>query len=255
MNFKIITLFPELFTAFSKNGVVGQAIQRNEIGFDLINPRDFTIDKHKTVDERPYGGGPGMVMMAEPLTKALQSTKTEESKVIYLSAQGKKFDSNLAQELSKTEDLILICGRYEGIDERFLTTYVDEQISIGDYVLSGGEVAAMVVVDAVSRFQEGVLGNAESVQFESFSQGLLEGPQFTRPSNFEGLEIPSILTSGHHENIKKWRYLISLLKTKSERPDLVEKLKVKPEVWQQAQKLYETMSPTDRKVCGLNKLS
>ncbi len=252
MTFKVITLLPELFSAFSKSGVVGQAIQRNEIGLDLINPRDFTDDKHKTVDDRPYGGGAGMVMMAEPLVKALQSIKKPNSKVIYLSAQGKKFSTATAQALAhESEDLILICGRYEGVDERFLASHVDEQISIGDFVLSGGEVAAMVVIDAISRFQEGVLGNAESAQSESFTDGLLEGPQFTRPSVVEGLEVPAILTSGHHENIKKWRHLVSILKTQSERTDLFEKLKVKPEVLDQAQKLYVSMSSKEKQACGL----
>lgn len=252
MKFKVITLFPELFSSFSEVGVVGQAIRRNEVSLQYVNPRDFTTDRHRTVDDRPFGGGPGMVMLAEPLSQAVKSVKTENSKTIYLSAQGRLFNSKIAEEYSKVEDIILICGRYEGVDERFISQYVDDQLSIGDYVISGGELAAMVMVDSISRFRKGVLGNFESVLQESFMSGLLEGPQFTRPASFQGLDVPLVLTSGNHESIRKWRELISLLKTKTLRPDLWGKIKVPDKLWNEAMDLFNKMSDAEKRACGLD---
>lgn len=251
MKFAVITLFPDLFTEFSKLGVVGQAIQAGTVNLRTVNPRDFSNDRHKTVDDRPYGGGDGMVMMSEPLTKAVKSVLSENSHVVYLSAQGDVFNHKLAKEFSQKKDLVFICGRYGGIDERFINSYVDQEISIGDYVLSGGELAAQVIIDSVSRYQEGVLGNQKSHQSDSFEDGLLEGPLFTRPPEFEGQKVPEILLSGHHENIQKWRRMISVLKTRIHRPDLFEKKAINPKDLAETERLWEKLSDEEKKLFGL----
>ena len=221
MKFDVLTLFPEMFQAI-KQSILGRAEEKNLIQINLINIRDFSKDKHKKVDDTPYGGGAGMVMRADVVYDAYKSVQNENAKVIYLTPQGKKLDQKKVEELSKEKHLILLCGHYEGIDQRVIDKIVDEEISIGDYVLTGGEIPAMVLIDSVSRYVEGVLSEG-STNEESFSQGLLEYPQYTRPETFEGVKVPEILLSGHHENIKKWREEKSLENTKLKRPDLLEK--------------------------------
>ena len=221
MKFDVLTLFPEMFTPI-KQSILGRAIENKLIDINLINIRDFSENKHKKVDDTPYGGGAGMVMMPDVVYRAYNSVKTEKSKVIYMSPQGKKLDQKKVEDLSKEEHLIILCGHYEGIDQRVIDKIVDEEISIGDYVLTGGEIPAMVLIDSVSRYVEGVL-NKNSINEESFSKGLLEYPQYTRPEVFEGEKVPEILLSGHHENIEKWRKEKSIEITKKKRPDLLKK--------------------------------
>lgn len=221
MKFDVLTLFPEMFEPL-KHSIIERASKQNLIDINLINIRDFSKDKHKKVDDTPYGGGAGMVMRADVIYDAYKSVQNENAKVIYLTPQGKKLDQKKVEELSKEKHLILLCGHYEGIDQRVIDKIVDEEISIGDYVLTGGELPAMVLIDSVSRYVEGVLSES-STNEESFSQGLLEYPQYTRPETFEGVKVPEILLSGHHENIKKWREEKSLENTKLKRPDLLEK--------------------------------
>lgn len=219
MKFSVLTLFPEMFSALDES-IIGRAKEKKLIDIELINIRDFSKDKHKKVDDTPYGGGAGMVLMPDIIYDAYKSINDEKAKVIYLSPQGKVFNQRKVQELSKENHLILLCGHYEGIDQRVIDEIVDEEISIGDYVLTGGEIPAMVLIDSISRYVEGVLSK-ESTQEESFSNGLLEYPQYTRPENFLGREIPEILKSGHHENIDKWRKEKSLEITMVKRPDLI----------------------------------
>ncbi len=220
MKFDILTLFPEMFEAV-KQSVIGKAIEKQLIQINLINIRDFSKDKHKKVDDTPYGGGAGMVMMPDVVYDAYSSIQNKENaKVIYLSPKGKVLNQEKVLELSKQEHLILLCGHYEGIDQRVIDEIVDEEISIGDYVLTGGEIPAMVLVDSVSRDIQGVL-KQESTQEESFTNNLLEYPQYTRPEEFHGQKVPEVLLSGHHENIRKWREQKSLEITKQKRPDLL----------------------------------
>ena len=222
MKFDILTLFPEMFEILNES-IIGKAKEKSLIEINLINIRDFSKDKHKKVDDTPYGGGAGMVMMPDVVYDAYSSIKDRENaKVIYLSPQGKTLNQEKVKELSKENHLILLCGHYEGIDQRVLDEIVDEEISIGDYVLTGGELPAMVLVDSVSRYVEGVL-KAESIEEESFSNNLLEYPQYTRPEEFRGKRVPEVLISGHHENIKKWREEKALEVTKKKRPDLLNK--------------------------------
>lgn len=221
MKFSVLTLFPEMFLALDES-IIGRAKEKNLINIDLINIRDFSKDKHKKVDDTPYGGGAGMVLMPDIVYNAYKSVNDEKAKVIYLSPQGKVLNQSKVQELSKENHIILLCGHYEGIDQRVIDEIVDEEISIGDYVLTGGEIPAMVLIDSISRYVEGVL-NKESIQEESFSNGLLEYPQYTRPEKFLNHEIPEILKSGHHENINKWRKEKSLEITMVKRPDLISK--------------------------------
>ena len=220
MQFDVLTLFPEMFEPL-KQSILGRASKNHILEFNFINMRDFSKDKHQKVDDTPYGGGAGMVIMPDVVYDAYTSIPNRENaKVIYLSPQGKTLNQKKVQELSKEENLILLCGHYEGIDQRVLDEIVDEEISIGDYVLTGGELPAMVLIDCVSRFVEGVL-KEESVKDESFSDGLLEYPQYTRPEVFRGQKVPEVLLSGHHENIKKWRFEKSLEITKRKRPDML----------------------------------
>jgi len=219
MKFDILTLFPEMFENL-KQSIIGRAIEKNIININLINIRDFSKDKHKKVDDTPYGGGAGMVMKPDVVYNAYNSIKEKNAKVIYMSPQGKTLNQKKVEELSKEEHLIILCGHYEGIDQRVLDKIVDEEISIGDYVLTGGELPAMVLIDSVSRYVEGVL-KEDSIKEESFSNGLLEYPQYTRPEVFEGEKVPEILLSGHHENINKWRKEKSLEITKKKRPELI----------------------------------
>lgn len=219
MKFDVLTLFPEMFDSL-KQSVIGRAVEKELIDINLVNIRDFSNNKHKKVDDTPYGGGAGMVIMPDVVYRAFQSVKTEEAKVVYMSPQGKKLDQKTVEDLSKQKHLIILCGHYEGIDQRVLDKIVDEEISIGDYILTGGEIPAMVLIDSVSRYVKGVLKD-ESIVEESFSNGLLEYPQYTRPEIFEGEKVPDILLSGHHENIEKWRREKSLEITKKKRPDLL----------------------------------
>ena len=219
MRFDVLTLFPEMFDAI-KQSIIGRAEEKGLIDINLINIRDFSKDKHKKVDDTPYGGGAGMVMMPDVVYDAYKSIQDENAKVIYLSPQGKKLNQKLVEELSKEKHLVLLCGHYEGIDQRILDELNVEEISIGDYVLTGGELPAMVLIDSASRYIDGVLSK-ESTEEETFSNGLLEYPQYTRPENFMGRTVPEILLSGHHENIRKWRQEKSIEITKKKRPDLL----------------------------------
>ncbi len=223
MKFDILTLFPEMFESLTKS-IIGRAMEKELISINLVNIRDFSKDKHKKVDDTPYGGGAGMVMKPDVVYDAYKSVKDKKAKVIYLTPQGKTLNQEIVEQLSKEEHLILLCGHYEGIDERVLEEIVDEEISIGDYVLTGGELPAMVLIDSVSRFIEGVLSE-ESTKEESFSNGLLEYPQYTRPEVFMDKKVPDVLISGHHENIKKWRQEKSIEITKKKRPDLLKNIK------------------------------
>ena len=219
MKFDILTLFPEMFAPIEQS-IIGRAKEKKFIDINLVNIRDFSNNKHNKVDDTPYGGGAGMVMMPDVVYRAYQSVKSDNAKVIYMSPQGKTLDQKKVKDLSKEEHLIILCGHYEGIDQRVIDKIVDEEISIGDYVLTGGEIPAMVLVDSVSRYVEGVLSE-DSTNEESFSNGLLEYPQYTRPENFEGIKVPEVLLSGHHENIEKWRKEKSYEITKQKRPDLL----------------------------------
>ena len=220
MKFDVLTLFPEMFDVL-KQSVIGRAQEKELVDINLVNIRDFSQDKHKKVDDTPYGGGAGMVMMPDVVYRAYQSVKTDKAKVIYMSPQGKKLDQKKVEDLAKQEHLILLCGHYEGIDQRVIDKIVDEEISIGDYVLTGGEIPAMVLIDSVCRYVKGVL-KEESIKEESFSNGLLEYPQYTRPEIFEGEKVPEILLSGNHQKIEKWRKEKSFEITKQKRPDLLE---------------------------------
>ncbi len=225
--FGVVSLFPDMFAPFTQQGVIGRAVKSGTLSVDTFNPRDFTHDRHRTVDDRPYGGGPGMLMMVKPLTDAIQAAKKvggENSKVIYLSPQGKPLDQAGAQRLANIDRTILICGRYEGIDERVIERHVDEEISIGDYVLSGGELPAMVLMDAVARLVPGVLGHKASAVEDSFTDGLLDCPHYTRPEILDGQKVPEVLLSGDHEKIRQWRLMQSLGRTLQRRPDLLNHL-------------------------------
>ena len=222
-----ISLFPEMFAAITEQGVTGRAVRNGIIEFNCWNPRDYATDKYKTVDDRPYGGGPGMLMMVEPLRKAIRDAKAAagpEAKVIYMSPQGRKLDQTGARELAKHQRLILVAGRYEGIDERVIQSEIDEEWSVGDYVLSGGELPAMTLIDAVARLVPGVLGHELSAEEDSFSDGLLDCPHYTRPEVLNGERVPSVLLSGNHEKIRQWRLKQSLGRTWLRRPELLKNL-------------------------------
>jgi tRNA (guanine37-N1)-methyltransferase len=228
MKINILTLFPEMFDIFS-HSIIGRAKEKKLVEINPINIRDFTLNKHKKVDDYPYGGGAGMVMTPQPLVDSIKHCrKNNKGKVIFLGPRGKTFNQELAKELSKEEELIFVCGHYEGIDER-VYNYIDLEISLGDFILTGGEMAAIPIIDSILRLKEGVLGKSESFQEESFSDGLLEYPQYTRPEIFEGQHVPEVLLSGHHENIRKWRRLKSLEITKEKRPDLYKQIKLSKE--------------------------
>ncbi|WP_021022060.1 tRNA (guanosine(37)-N1)-methyltransferase TrmD [Salinivibrio costicola] len=223
----IISLFPEMFRAVTDFGVTGQAVKKGLLNVETWNPRDVTHDKHRTVDDRPYGGGPGMLMMVEPLRDAIHAAKQaagDKAKVVYLSPQGRKLDQAGVESLASNDKLILICGRYEGVDERIIQTHVDEEWSVGDFVLSGGELPAMTLVDAVARFVPGVLGDMASAEEDSFANGLLDCPHYTRPEVLDGLVVPEVLKSGNHKDIRRWRLKQSLGRTWLRRPELLENL-------------------------------
>ena len=220
----IISLFPEIFGPFLKSGVLGRGINRGLMKVDFWNPRDYSDDPNQAVDDKPYGGGPGVVMKAQPIYNAIEAAKKEQETdvyVVYLSPQGKLLNQTILKRFLEKKNILLVCGRYEGVDERLIESVVDEQISIGDYVLSGGEIAAMVVTDGLSRFVPGLLGGEASAQNDSFSEGLLEYPQYTRPSIWAGRSVPRILLSGNHKKIADWRKFQAIDRTSKRRPDLL----------------------------------
>ncbi len=237
MHIEVITLFPQMFAALSDYGITGRAIQKEIASLATVNPRDFTDDRNNTVDDRPYGGGPGMVMMHRPLKKAIDAARTrcsEDVKVAYLSPQGRKLDQQGLQELATRKDLILVCGRYEGVDERLIQTEIDEEWSIGDYVLSGGELAAMVMIDGMIRLLPGALGHIDSAQQDSFVDGLLDYPHYTRPETLTCMDkgeltVPAVLLSGDHKKVDRWRNKQALGRTWLRRPDLLEKINLDEE--------------------------
>ncbi|MAD15594.1 MAG: tRNA (guanosine(37)-N1)-methyltransferase TrmD [Alteromonadaceae bacterium] len=225
--FGVVSLFPEMFQTFTEQGVTGRAVKSGKLKVDFFNPRDFTHDKHRTVDDRPYGGGPGMLMMVQPLLDAIRAARQaaeKKTKVIYLSPQGKTLTQRGVKQLSENESVILVAGRYEGIDERVIEAEIDEEWSVGDYILSGGELPAMILMDAVARLVPGVLGHAQSAEQDSFSDGLLDCPHYTRPENLNGQSVPSVLLSGDHQKIKQWRDKQSLGRTWQRRPELLNDL-------------------------------
>jgi tRNA (guanine37-N1)-methyltransferase len=230
IRFDVVTLFPEMFAAVTGSGITSRALEAGLYSLTTWNPRDFTTDNYRTVDDRPYGGGPGMVMLAEPIERALDGIKqVSGGRVIYLSPQGKRLDHRKVLELVARESITLLCGRYEGVDERLLAKRVDEEISVGDFVLSGGELAAMALVDAVVRQLPGALGDEASAIEESFADGLLDCPQYTRPEVYGSVQVPPVLLSGHHENIRRWRLKQALGRTWLRRPDLLEVKKLNEE--------------------------
>ncbi len=224
----VVTIFPDMFSAVTGFGVVGRAADQGLLDLALFNPRDYTRDTHRTVDDRPYGGGPGMVMLYEPLAAAIDEAKNGRplAKVVYLSPQGRKItqeDLNVGQD---DREVVLVCGRYEGVDERLIQSRIDEEWSLGDFVLSGGELPAMVVIDAMCRTVPGVLGHEDSADQDSFSEGLLDYPHYTRPDEIDGKKVPGVLLGGNHEKVKEWRMMQALGRTLDRRPDLLEKLEL-----------------------------
>jgi tRNA (guanine37-N1)-methyltransferase len=228
MKVAVITLFPEMLTSITEHGVSGRAVNNKLVDVSCFNPRDYTEDKHRTVDDRPYGGGPGMVMMVAPLEKAVSAARQwigeQQTLIVYLSPQGSLFNQTAVSRFASLDNLILIAGRYEGIDERVISRLVDEEWSIGDYVLSGGELPAMVLLDAVIRQLPGALGNEDSANQDSFADGLLDYPHYTRPESFAGDRVPEVLLCGDHKKIKRWRLQQSLLRTQQRRPRLLDDL-------------------------------
>ena len=227
MNYHVMTLFPEMIENGMNTSILGKAINKGLITLNAVNIRDYTLDKHNKVDDYTYGGGAGMLMQAQPIYDCYKAVTAgmnkEKMKTVYVTPQGKVFDQKLAEEFAQCEDIIFLCGHYEGIDERVLEEIVTDYVSIGDYVLTGGELPAMVMMDCISRLVPDVLSNEESAQTESFDDGLLEYPQYTRPEVWMGKKVPEVLMSGHHANIEKWRHEQSLIRTKERRPDLYEK--------------------------------
>lgn len=220
-----VSLFPEMFGAVTDVGITGRAVRDGLLTFRSWNPREFTHDRHRTVDDRPYGGGPGMLMKIQPLRDAIHAARGEapgRACVVYLSPQGERMDQQVVESLASQDSLILVAGRYEGVDERLISTEVDREVSLGDFVLSGGELAAMAVIDAVTRLIPGALGHAQSAEQDSFADGLLDCPHYTRPEVYEGQAVPDILLGGHHEQIRRWRLKESLRRTRERRPDLLE---------------------------------
>lgn len=225
MRIALVSLFPPMFEAVTEYGVTGRAVDNGQVSVEVINPRDFTHDRHRTVDDRPYGGGPGMLMKIAPLQQAIAAAKEKAgagARVIYLSPQGQPLNHERVVALCEEPALVLVAGRYEGVDERLIEAEVDEEVSIGDYVLSGGELAAMVVIDAVTRHIPGVLGHEDSAAEDSYAEGLLDCPHYTRPETFAGKDVPDVLLGGNHEKIRRWRLKQALGRTQERRPDLLE---------------------------------
>lgn len=240
MNFHILTLFPDMVMQGLDTSIIGRAIANGHLSIEAINIRDYANNKHHTVDDYPYGGGAGMLMQAEPVYAACRAVEEKcgkKPRVIYMSPQGRTFSQSMAQELAKEEELVLLCGHYEGIDERVLEEVVTDYVSIGDYVLTGGELPAMVMVDTIARLVPGVLHNNVSAEFDSFQDHLLEYPQYTRPEEWHGKKVPDVLMSGHHANIEKWRREQSVIRTAKNRPDLLEKAQLTISERQLAEKI------------------
>ena len=244
MKIDVLTLFPEMFAAV-KTSMLGRAEKNGILDINLLNIRDYTLDKHNRVDEYPFGGGVGMLMQADPIFRSLQAVNAADKKIVYMSPKGKILDQDKIKELSEEENLVVLCGHYEGIDQRILDYWDIEEVSIGDYILTGGEPAAIVMIDAVSRMIPGVLGDQVGVMEESIYSGLLEAPQYTKPREYEGMPVPEVLLSGHHANIHLWKYEQALMVTKERRPDLFKKyLENHGELTRQEKKILE-------KVCNL----
>lgn len=245
--FFVLTLFPEMIQQTLSHSIMGRAQKEGHISVEAINIRDYTLNKQKHVDDYPYGGGAGMVMQAQPIYDAYQSIaeKAQGARVVYMTPQGRPFTQSIAEELSQEENLVFLCGHYEGIDERIIEEIVTDEISLGDFVLTGGELAAITIIDAVSRLVPGVLGKEDSFADESFSDGLLEYPQYTRPPVFHGKEVPEILLSGHHANIAKWRREQSLIRTVKKRPDLLETAELTAKERQFVERLREELQETE----------
>jgi tRNA (guanine37-N1)-methyltransferase len=225
MHIALVSLFPDMFAAVAVHGVTGRAVRQGQVSLTCCNPRDYTVDKHRTVDDRPYGGGPGMLMKIDPLQQAIAAAREmagHNAPVVYLSPQGRPFDHGKAMALAQLPGLVLVAGRYEGVDERLIEAEVDEELSIGDYVLSGGELAAMVVIDAVTRQLPGVLGHESSASEDSYVNGLLDCPHYTRPETYQGVSVPEVLLGGNHEEIRRWRLQQSLGRTFERRPELLQ---------------------------------
>lgn len=232
MRFVTITIFPEFFDSPLKVGLLGKAVESGLVDFEALQLRDYTTDRHRSVDDAPFGGGPGMVMMPGPVVDAIEDVRHRypSARCLLLSPRGRRFDQRMAEELAELDSLLLVCGRYEGVDERVLEGgFVDEEISIGDFVLGGGEVAALTVLEAVSRLLEGVVGNEQSVENDSFSAGLLDHPHYTRPRKFRGLEVPEVLLGGNHAEIDRWRRKQALRLTSERRPELLEQVELSAE--------------------------
>jgi tRNA (guanine37-N1)-methyltransferase len=229
MKFSVFTLFPDIIRGFFQDSIMAKSVQNSLIEYQLIQIRDFAYDRHKTCDVAPYGGGAGMVLKAEPLGRALDSVQAKQKRVIFPTPSGKLFTQEYAQELAGEKELVFICGRYEGIDQRIIDLYVDDEICIGDYVISSGEIAALVIIDAVYRLIDGIISE-ESLVEESFSDGLLEYPQYTRPADYCGNSVPDILLSGHHAQIEQWRLAKRLEKTLQNRPDLADRARNRPDL-------------------------
>ena len=242
MRFDVVTLFPELLQLIRGQGVTGRALERGMVELESWNPRDYTHDVHRTVDDRPYGGGPGMVMKVEPLRAAIESARAAapDSRVAYLSPQGRVLDQAGVREIARRPGLILVAGRYEGVDERLLERHVDEEWSIGDYVLSGGELPALVLMDAVIRLLPGVLGHSDSAEQDSYSDGLLDCPHYTRPEEIEGLRVPPVLQGGNHEAIRRWRLQQALGRTWLRRPELLQRRQLTDEERQLLEEFIST---------------
>lgn len=243
MNIDIITLFPEIVQGFFENSIMRRAVKSGKISYNMVDFRNFATDRHHTCDDSPYGGGAGMVLKPQPLCDALISIGAKEKRVIFASPSGKRLTQSLSEELSKEENLVFICGHYEGIDQRVIDLYVDDEISIGDYVISSGEVSSLVIIDSVYRLVDGVI-SSESLEDESFSDGLLEYPQYTRPEFYENLSVPSVLLNGNHKEINKWRLRKRLEKTKSNRPDLLEEKSLDLEGQKTLQEIRNTAKRT-----------
>lgn len=241
MRFNVLTLFPEIPAAFFESSIMAKAVERGLITYNPVNIRDFAYDKHRTCDDLTYGGGAGMLLLPQPLALALDSVQAAEKRVIYVTPSGRPFTQSCAAELAREEELVFICGRYEGIDQRIIDEYVDDEISLGDYVMSSGELAALVLIDAVYRLIDGVISR-ESLEEESFSDGLLEYPQYTRPQIFRDRAVPEVLLSGHHERIRKWRLEQRIKKTLAMRPDLLPAIRSSSEWTKEAELILQEIT-------------